>query len=229
MIGFIALAAALCLCSWALLARPTWRRPRQDAPAADRPSRRLSIGLALLLAGVSAGGYALIGSPESLHLRPGVPTTPTEQVAAMLQKLEARVKRQPDDAAAWGELARANVAVGRHQDGLAAFEQAVKLRPDDAGLLADYADVLAVRNGRSLAGEPERLIARALRADPKHLKALTLSGMVALGRRDYAAALAHWQTALDLAPPDDPLVAQLRASMARARQQAASSPAASTP
>ena len=218
MTSFVALAAGLCLLSFALLVRPAWWRP---SPTADKPSRRMLLGLAVLMAGVTAGGYAWIGSPDGLSMRPGVPTTPTEQVAVLLRQLESRVKKDPGDAAAWGELARGNVAVGRSAEGLEAFRKALALRPDDPDLLTDYADVLAVSNNRNLAGEPTALIERALKANPNHLKALSLSGMAALKRQDYGAALAAWDKAVRLAPPDDPLAAQLRGVLAQVRQQAA--------
>jgi cytochrome c-type biogenesis protein CcmH len=225
MTAFLAWAGLLAVCSFLLLVRPAWRRGGQregEAAADPPPSRRLMAGLAGLLLAVAAGGYAWIGSPDALALRPGVPTTPTEQVAALLQQLQARVKQQPGDATAWGDLARANVAVGRHPEGLAAFRQALALRPNDADLLTDYADVLAVANGRRFAGEPERLVERALRADPDHLKALTLAGMGAFKRQDHAAALAYWEKAVRLARPGDPLAGQLRGVMAQARQATAS-------
>ncbi|MFN7434094.1 MAG: hypothetical protein ACK5T1_13145, partial [Betaproteobacteria bacterium] len=42
----------------------------------------------------------------------------------------------------------------------------VKLVPDNADILADYADSLAMARGRQLAGEPMALIAKALKLDP---------------------------------------------------------------
>jgi cytochrome c-type biogenesis protein CcmH len=54
---------------------------------------------------------------------------------------------------------------------------------------------------QKLRGEPERLLARALAADPKNVKALILSGDAAFERSDLAAATVHWQAALASAAP----------------------------
>ena len=60
----------------------------------------------------------------------------------------------PDDNPGWLMLARSYSVLGRHADALKAYEKASNLRKDDATLLADYADSLAVNNNSDLTGEP---------------------------------------------------------------------------
>jgi cytochrome c-type biogenesis protein CcmH len=98
-----------------------------------------------------------------------------------------------------------------------AFKQAMALRPDDAVLIADYADALAVTNGRKLEGEPDQLIARALKIDPDNLKALSLAGTAAFDRKDYAGALLHWQKMTKLAP-DSQFSQQIQSGIDEARR-----------
>jgi cytochrome c-type biogenesis protein CcmH len=97
-------------------------------------------------------------------------------------------------------------------------------------LIADYADALAMNNGRNLEGEPSRLIARALEIDPGNLKALSLAGTAAFLRADYALALRHWEKMLQLAPDSD-YVRQIQGGIDEARRlaEAASGPAATRP
>jgi len=45
-----------------------------------------------------------------------------------------------------------------------------KLNPNNADMLADYADALAIHQGRKLEGKPETLIEKALKVDPNHVK-----------------------------------------------------------
>jgi cytochrome c-type biogenesis protein CcmH len=137
----------------------------------------------------------------------------------MVDRLAERLKERPDDAEGWAMLGRSYVALGQHEKAVPAFEKATALRPDDAVLLADHADALAVRNGRSLAGEPIQLVQRALKADPRNLKALALAGTEAFDRADYPAAAAYWQRLVDAAPPDSPFVAPAREGLAEARQR----------
>jgi cytochrome c-type biogenesis protein CcmH len=75
-------------------------------------------------------------------------------------------------------LARTYYALQRNDDAVKAFDRAVALRPDDAGLLADYADALAATQG-GITGKPLALVERALKADPTQWKALALAGTAA--------------------------------------------------
>lgn len=208
-----------------------------------RASARLGAALALFMAAIAGGGYWWIGSPAGVGVGPGTgsgvaaaggtgggPAHPlsVEKVTAMIDELVERLKTQPDDAAGWLMLARAYVAIGKHTQSVAAFKEAVRLRPDDADLLADYADALAVASNRSLEGEPAQLVERALKADPDHPKALALAGTAAFDRRDYKGAVAYWEHLAKVEPAGTPFAEQIRANIDEARQLAGM-PAAAPP
>jgi cytochrome c-type biogenesis protein CcmH len=163
-------------------------------------------------AGVGMGTAQAAAVPASAPHAMGQP-----QMLAMTDRLAARLKTQPDDAEGWGMLARSYTALGRHDEAMAAYQRALKLRPDDALTLADYADALAVRNGRRLDGEPAALIARALKLEPGNLKALLLAGTAAFDKADYVLAAKHWDRAAAAGPSDNPLVQQARNGAAEAR------------
>ena len=90
----------------------------------------------------------------------------------------------------------------------------VKRSPNDAHLLADYAEALALAQGRSLKGEPEKVIQRALAIDPKHVKALGMAGKAAFDRADYPLALKYWNRLLPLLPPESEYARKLGTSIA---------------
>jgi cytochrome c-type biogenesis protein CcmH len=141
-----------------------------------------------------------------------------QQIAQMADRLAERLRQDPQDAAGWAMLARSYTALGRHAEAVTAYERAVALNGQDASLLADYADALAVTRDTRLAGEPLALVERALKLDPRHLKALSLAGTAAFERKDYAAAAAHWERLLEAAPPDSPFAEPMRANIAQARE-----------
>lgn len=195
------------------------------------PGRGLVAAIALFFVVIGAGGYLLVGAPASVAVAPGMAGSGTElagarggvtreQIVAMVDKLAERLKQQPDDPVGWGMLARAKMALGEPDAALGAYRKAIELRANDADLLADYADALAVSNGRKLEGEPAALIERALKADPNHVKALALAGTLAFNRKDYALTLKHWEKALQVAPADNPFRDDLRNSIAEVRQLA---------
>ena len=203
-----------------------------------RPSRRLVAGLSAAVVVFAMAGYWWTGSPahagiafsagrpvaEAAGAGAGVtgssesahPVSP-ERINEMTEHLALRLKENPDDAEGWAMLARSYSVLGRHVEAIPAYERAVALRADDATLLADYADALAVKNDGRLAGEPMKAVVLALKLDPGNPKALSLAGTDAFDRKDYAAAVEHWQRVVALGLPDSPLVEQARRGAAEAR------------
>jgi cytochrome c-type biogenesis protein CcmH len=205
-----------------------------DSPAPGREagsSKPLLFGVAGFVCALTVAGYVWLGTPKALNSElvaaaasaaapagADRPVTP-EQIEAMIETLSARVKEQPNDAESWAVLGRAQVVLGRHAQAVPALKQAVALRGDDATLLTEYADALAVTNGRNLDGEPSRLLAQALAIEPNNQKALLLSGMHAFQQKDYAKALQQWEKVVQLAPSGE-LAQQLQGVIAEARQRA---------
>ena len=139
-----------------------------------------------------------------------------EQLHRMVEQSSAQVKKAPGDAAAWAMLAHSYDMLGKFAESSKAYATLSTLLPNDAQVLADYADALAVANGRTLAGEPTALVKKALARDPGNLKALALAGTAAYERKDVSKALDYWQRAL-AASPDPAFREQIEGSIAEAR------------
>jgi cytochrome c-type biogenesis protein CcmH len=118
-----------------------------------------------------------------------------EQLQKMIDEVTARIEKEPKDPQAWAMLAHSYEMMGKYPESVRAFAKLAELLPNDAQVLADYADALAVARGRSLAGEPIRLIRKSLALDPENLKALALAGTEAFERRSYLEAVAFWEHA----------------------------------
>ena len=181
----------------------------------------ISAGIAIPLASILL--YLAVGTPNALLPQPaggeGHGIT-RQQIEGMVDRLAARLKENPEDATGWAMLGRSYAVLDRFPDAAAAYANAVKRSPPDAQLLADYADALAMAQGRRLQGEPERLIAQALKIDPKNVKALLLAGTAAFENRDFAGAIAHWRRILEFVPPDSDMADSIRDSIADAQQLA---------
>ena len=121
---------------------------------------------------------------------------------ALTERLKAKLEQNPTDGVGWALLARAYVELGRHPEAVPIYEKAMQLIPDDAQMLADYADALGVLNGRKLEGRPEALIQQALKADPRNVKALMLAGTVAYNHKEFGRAAAYWEEARTNLPPE---------------------------
>jgi cytochrome c-type biogenesis protein CcmH len=193
-----------------------------DTPAAPLPSgsgRLTALAMAVLLPASAVLLYLQLGSRDALD--PVLAQAPAEATEAdietLIQRLADRMQAAPEDPEGWVLLGRSYAGLQRFELARDAFAQAVQRSPPNAQLLADYADVLAMTQGRTLQGEPERLILRALTLDPVNLKALALAGSAAMERGDYAKALEHWTLARSSAPPDSPFATQLDPAIAEAR------------
>jgi cytochrome c-type biogenesis protein CcmH len=185
--------------------------------AAPAPKRAWALALALLLL-VPAASFTLyqrLGNPVAAIAATaaggGTGHEMSErQIAAMVESLAQRLKQRPDDADGWVLLAHSYQALERFAEAADAYAHADALIPNNASLLADYADALAMAQGRRLDGAPAALIQRALAIDPKHKKALSLAATVALETRDFDTSIAYWRR----------LAAELPAESDEARQVA---------
>jgi cytochrome c-type biogenesis protein CcmH len=201
-------------------------QPRSVAPAHRASAWTAAlVGAALPIAAVLL--YLVLGTPGALFSAEHPVTAAGEgfspqQIEAMIERVKERLAARPDDLEGWAVLARTYRALGRSNEAVSAFERAVALAPDDADLLADYADAIGVTQNRSLEGKPEEIIARALRANPMQWKANALAGTIAFQRGDHAKAIAYWERVKASVPPDSPVAQAIDASLAEARQKSGS-------
>ena len=193
-----------------------------DTPVRARGGRWSALALAVAVPGLAVLLYGQLGNRAALDgLLAQAPTQATaEDVDALVQRLADRMQAQPEDPAGWLLLARAYGGLQRFPEASAAYAQALKRQAPDAQLLADYADVLAMTQGRTLIGAPEKLVLQALALEPDHLKALALAGTAAMERGDPQAALKHWNRAKAVAPAGSPFATGLDPAIADARAAA---------
>ena len=185
-------------------------------PGGVQAMRGLALFLSCFVLLMVFGLYRLLGTPAALdpaNLKPqpepqaSVERPNAEQIDAMLAKLVIHLQQQPDDAKGWAILARSQGSLGRFTEANASYAKLLQLQPDNPDALADAADVLAMSQGQTLAGEPEKLLQRALKINPAHLKAQILYGSARYEAKDYAAAVEFWQAAKAQLPPGSEAVA----------------------
>lgn len=207
------------------LAAPQAATAAHDPDAAAPLRRRLWLAalVTLLVPAIAIPVYLLVGNPTALD--PAMLTansadgshgemTP-DQVRTILDQLKAKLEKTPDDVKGWTMLGRGLRLVDDFAGSAAAFDKANALAPGNAQLLADYADSLAMAQGRSLQGRPSELIQQALKADPKLPKALALAASAEFAQGKFAAAKGYWQRLLEVVPADSESANEVRAILAQ--------------
>lgn len=194
-----------------------------EVTATPSDGRRWVIAAVIAVPILAVSLYLVLGKPEGLNAQHKTaaadqsPEVTQEQINAMVASLAKKLETKPDDAEGWMMLGRSYATMRRFGDASAAYARAAALLPNNAQLLADYADVLAMNNGRSMQGEPEKIVQQALKADPNNIKALALAGSAAMQRNDYRSAIEWWQKLLDLVPPDSQIARSVSASIGQAQ------------
>lgn len=214
-----------------------------DHPAGVEPPRAvpawviasvLAIPLALVLifgqltTGLQRGSIRSGAGPAAAPAPAGAPMQGAGQGAGqgasqgeltqMAERLAARLEREPNDPQGWDTLAHTYYVLGRFPDAVKAYERLVTVAKPDASTLADYADALAMAQGRRLDGKPMELVREALELDPAQWKARSMAATDAFQRKDYATAIGHWERALAAAAPGSDIARTLEGNIAEARR-----------
>ncbi|HEX7454591.1 MAG TPA: c-type cytochrome biogenesis protein CcmI [Gallionella sp.] len=195
-----------------------------DAPATEprNPARILAIVLAVLIPLGSVLLYLQIGNFKAMlpqqQQGEGAEGFGVLRSEAALQELEAKLVKLPENPDGWLMLARSYTELQRYSDAVRAYEQLVKLVPNEAQIWTNYADAMAMNNNQSLLGEPTKFINKALSLDPENTTALALAGSSDMERGDYVAAITHWQKLVSLLPPDYPQIQMIHDGINQARE-----------
>lgn len=180
---------------------PSMSAPATAVPMSKRPWLLAgSLSLAMVIAAFSL--YRTMGAPAALQMDALTPPLAVaggdapmsdKQILAMVDSLARKMEQNPGDPKGWILLARSQNALGRFPEAVQAFARATAMVPDDAQLLADYADATVMLQQGRFEGKPAALIQQALKIDPDNMKALALAGTaeIKLGNRD--AALQYWE------------------------------------
>jgi cytochrome c-type biogenesis protein CcmH len=197
--------------------------PAQTSPT-FWSARRTAAVVALALPLGAAGMYWWLGTPQAIDPVRAAKAE-EDKVMQMVDGLAARLKANPDNPKGWAMLARSYKVMGRMQEAEQAFAKVGPLLETDPDLLANYADLLAVRTGGRLEGQPLVLINKALAINPMHPMSLMLAATAAYQQGNFAGAVKYWEQLLLILEPGSSDAEQLQSYIADARAKAGMKPA----
>jgi cytochrome c-type biogenesis protein CcmH len=190
MTTFVVVAAFMAVFAAAAVAVPLCR---------DRQSRVLGAIAGVLVVGAAAGLYPLWSNWN--WRTPAAAQAAGPDVAAMVGKLEAHLREDPNDLTGWLMLGRSYLALERLDDATLAYDHAHRLDAGNAEAALGLGEAMSLRAGGNITPAAAQLFEQALSLAPTNPKALLYGGFAAALRGDNAAARSRWQALKDLHPP----------------------------
>ncbi|MBR0938307.1 c-type cytochrome biogenesis protein CcmI [Bradyrhizobium jicamae] len=181
--------------------------------------RRMAATLGLVgLPVVAAGFYLALGSPQlgdfplAARSRAADANQPLTNLVA---QVEAHLEKNPTDGRGWSVLAPVLSRLGRYDDAVRAYRNAITYAGDNADRRADLGEALIGTAGGVVTAEAKAEFERAIAQDADDAKANYFLGLAAEqdGRKADAAAI--WQKMLATGPGDAPWRPLVQAALVR--------------
>ncbi|MFT5395281.1 MAG: cytochrome c-type biogenesis protein CcmH [Gammaproteobacteria bacterium] len=191
-------------------------------------TQKITIIILLLLLSVFAIGlYQYLTKPEfveQVSLLEELNSARTDEeksasVEKMLEHLEQKLLKNPDDTESWLILTNSYTTLERYDDALRAIENLYRIKRKDPSVMFRYADIMSMVNNGRFKGKPTELIDEALRIDPTNKNGLWLAGLAAIQNADIKKALKHWQQLHGLFDEDSESQLKIKYYIDLAREQ----------
>ncbi len=186
---------------------------------AESPTpRRIAAALILIAVPLIAlAFYAALG-------RPDVPDAPlagraadvksAEGLEAAIAHIEAHLAASPDDGRGWAVIAPVYMRLGRFDDAVNAFREALRLKGESAAMRADYGEALVGAAGGVVTADARAAFDKALAEQPGLPAARFYLGLAAEQDGDKPKAIEIYQGLLGAAPAGAPWAPALEARLA---------------
>jgi cytochrome c-type biogenesis protein CcmH len=193
----------------------------EPAPAGRSSLKWRRAAAVLALAGlplVAVGVYVPLGSPR-LHDFPLAARSRAPDMAQSLENLvtqvEQHLEKNPTDGRGWNVLAPVLERLGRYDDAVRAYRNALTYNGESAERRSDLGEALAAAAGGVVTAEAKAEFERAHALNADEPKANYFLGLAAEqdGRNDDAAAI--WRALLAKAPSDAPWRPVVQSALAR--------------
>ena len=137
-------------------------------------------------------------TPNRANATPSSTASP-HTTSNAISGLEAKLRANPNDintlftlASAYRQKREYAKSAALYKRIIARYPKNLHRGPNFAQIMSTYADVLASSQKGRLAGEPYKIILKALAADPNHYMALHLAGAYYFQKADYKTAIKFW-------------------------------------
>lgn len=169
--------------------------------------RAVSIVALVGLPLIAAGLYVQIGSPSL----PDFPLAARQQmkpqdasIDRLVERVQAILEKNPKDGRGWSVLAPVLLKLGRVDEAVPAFRNALAYNEETAGRHSDLGEALTVAANGVVTAEAKAEFDRSLALDPNESKARYFTGVAMEQDGQPAKAADIWRAMLAKAPADAP-------------------------
>jgi cytochrome c-type biogenesis protein CcmH len=190
-------------------------------PALPSGSLRRAVAIVALV-GLPLTAVALylpLGSPQlgdfPLASRAQAPDA-KQPLVNLVAQVEAHLEKNPTDGRGWTVLAPVLGRLGRYDDAVRAWRNAITYAGDSAERRSDLGEAMMAAAGGVVTGEAKAEFERAVAMNADEVKASYFLGLAAEQDGRAGDATAIWKTMLAKAPPDAPWIPLVQAAIAKA-------------
>ncbi|MSR17220.1 MAG: c-type cytochrome biogenesis protein CcmI [Methylococcaceae bacterium] len=173
----------------------------------EKKGRWLAIPLAVFVPLLALVIYSVKGDLrafDDVTTQAQIKAKPTSaEINVMVEKLAKKMNDNPSDSEGWIMLARSYKVMKRYPEAVEALRKALALTGEQPEVLLQLADVIAMKNGGSLLGEPAELVAKSLDIDANNDMGLWLYGLANAEDGKFNEAIGFWQKLQTHYQPDN--------------------------
>ncbi len=162
----------------------------------------------------------------ALYLATGSPRLPSQEFLAahgddiqqereMVARLESRLRDNPEDVQGWLLLARSYTTMGRYDDAVKAWREAIKRSPDPTSMASAFGEALVQAADGTVTPEAARQFEAALTVNPTDPRGRYYLGLARAQAGDSRGALQGWTDLVAMSPADAPWVPMVREQITR--------------
>jgi cytochrome c-type biogenesis protein CcmH len=185
---------------------------------------RWTASIALFAVPVFALGiYLALGSPRmpDQALQARLAANPAENsIDELIARAERHLVDNPEDGRGWDVLAPIYLRVGRNQDAVTAFRNAIRLNGASAERESGLGDAIFRLSGNIVTAEAQAAFERALNDDPTNARARFFLALALAQQGDVARAGDRWEAMLGDLPEDSPWRGAAAQAIARTQERA---------
>jgi len=139
-------------------------------------------------------------------------------IEEMMRKLEEKIEKEGGTVEEWIMLGRSQKYLGNNQQAANAFAVALEQDVDNAQLMLERAEVLALSNDRVFSDEARALVLRAYELQPENPNSLWFIGVAEFQQGNYRQSIKYLVKLLPMAGGEEDVMKSIVTIVARSRQ-----------